>query len=65
VAKCRFADLVRHDPLEAIAVGDVVDDPHEPRERVGQRAVEIEDDELAVHGSSRAPPARLRASSTR
>ena len=46
-------DLVRLDPLEAVTVGDVVDDPHEPRERVGQRAVEVEDDELAAHGECR------------
>ena len=42
-------DLVRLRPLEAEAVGDLVDDAAEPGKRVGKRAVEVEDDELVAH----------------
>ncbi|MEJ5246554.1 MAG: hypothetical protein WHS90_02250 [Caldilinea sp.] len=43
------------DALEAIAVGELIDHARRPGKRVGQRAVEVEDDELVVCAQGLAP----------
>src|SRR5262249_38550954 len=47
---------------ESVAVRNLIDHGDQPRETVGERAVEIEDDEIAPHGAGivRAPGLRAR-----
>ncbi|MNT76277.1 hypothetical protein D3C72_2152650 [compost metagenome] len=42
-------DLMIGDSLEAVLRGELVDDTHEPRKRIRQGSIEVEDDEPVLH----------------
>jgi hypothetical protein len=46
--RAQVGDLVLLDAAEAVAIGDAVQDAGEPREGVGEGAVEVEDDEAVA-----------------
>ena len=50
-----FVDLGHIDLPEAISLGHAVEDAPKPERAVGQRAVEIEDQEAIAHGGKPAP----------
>jgi hypothetical protein len=45
----QYPDILLRDPTEAEPVGHIVHVPAEPRQAVGQRAVEVEDGETVAH----------------